>query len=317
MRGLWLEGGRRRLREDLPTPSPGPHEAIVRVAAAGICGTDLELARGYYPFAGVPGHEFVGRVEEAPDAPAWVGKRVVGEINVACGECAECAAGRRTHCARRSVIGIRDRDGALAESVAVPIANLHEVPARVPDELAVFTEPTAAALEVQEQVAIGPDQRVGVIGPGRLGQLVARTLALTGCELRVAGRNADALAALARRGIVTGPNLPDRWADVVVECTGHPDGLEQARRAVRPRGTIVMKSTYHGPAAVNLSPFVVDEITLVGSRCGPFAKALDLLASGRLDVSDLVTAVYPLAEAEEAFDAAARPGVLKVLVRTV
>jgi threonine dehydrogenase-like Zn-dependent dehydrogenase len=317
MRGLWLEGGRRRLREDLPTPSPGPHEAIVRVAAAGICGTDLELARGYYPFAGVPGHEFVGRVEEAPDAPAWVGKRVVGEINVACGECAECAAGRRTHCARRSVIGIRDRDGALAESVAVPIANLHEVPARVPDELAVFTEPTAAALEVQEQVAIGPDQRVGVIGPGRLGQLVARTLALTGCELRVAGRNADALAALARRGIVTGPSLPDRWADVVVECTGHPDGLEQARRAVRPRGTIVMKSTYHGPAAVNLSPFVVDEITLVGSRCGPFAKALDLLASGRLDVSDLVTAVYPLAEAEEAFDAAARPGVLKVLVRTV
>jgi threonine dehydrogenase-like Zn-dependent dehydrogenase len=315
MRGLWLEDGRRRLRDDLPSPSPPPGEAIVRVSAAGICGTDLELARGYYPFAGVPGHEFVGRVEAAPDATSWVGKRVGGEINVACGACAECAAGRRTHCARRSVIGIRGRHGALAELVAVPVANLHEVPAGIPDDVAVFTEPTAAALEVQEQVAIAPGQHVAVIGPGRLGQLVARTLALTGCDLRVAGRNADALARLAQRGIATSATLPERWADVVVECTGNAEGLEQARRAVRPRGTIVLKSTYRGETTLNLSPFVVDEITLVGSRCGPFAKALDLLGSGRLDVSDLVTRVYPLAEAEAAFDAAGRPGALKILVR--
>ncbi|PYQ48766.1 MAG: alcohol dehydrogenase [Acidobacteria bacterium] len=286
MRGLWLQDGRRRLRDDLPNPSLQPGEALVRVAVAGICGTDLELARGYYPFAGVPGHEFVGRVEMAPGAESWVGRRVVGEINVACGACTQCAAGRRTHCAQRTVIGIRGRGGALAELLAVPIANLHQVPPSVPDEVAVFTEPTAAALEIQEQVAIGPGRRVAVIGPGRLGQLVARTLALTGCELRVAGRSA-----------------------------GNPEGLEQARRAVRPRGTIVLKSTYHGQASVNLSAFVVDEITLIGSRCGPFGKALDLLASGRLDVSDLVSGVYPLAQAEGAFDAAGRPGALKVLVR--
>jgi len=315
VRGLWLQDGRRRLRDDLPNPSLQPGEALVRVAVAGICGTDLELARGYYPFAGVPGHEFVGRVEMAPGAESWVGRRVVGEINVACGACTQCAAGRRTHCAQRTVIGIRGRGGALAELLAVPIANLHQVPPSVPDEVAVFTEPTAAALEIQEQVAIGPGRRVAVIGPGRLGQLVARTLALTGCELRVAGRSADALARLAQHGIATGPTLPERGADVVVECTGNPEGLEQARRAVRPRGTIVLKSTYHGQASVNLSAFVVDEITLIGSRCGPFGKALDLLASGRLDVSDLVSGVYPLAQAEGAFDAAGRPGALKVLVR--
>ncbi len=288
---------------------------MVRVAVAGLCGTDLELALGYYPFAGVPGHEFVGRIESARGAESWIGRRVVGEINVACGRCVECAAGRRTHCLQRTVLGIRGRDGALAELLALPTANLHEVPAGVPDEVAVFTEPTAAALEVQEQVAIGPGRRVAVIGPGRLGQLVARTLALTGCELRVAGRNAGALALLAGRAIATGPTVPERWADVVIECTGNPEGLEQARRAVRPRGTIVLKSTYHGHSSVNLSAFVVDEITLVGSRCGPFAKALALLASGRLEVSDLVSGVYPLAEAEAAFDAAARPGALKVLVR--
>src|SRR5262249_7790488 len=159
----------------------------------------LELLRGYAPFAGVPGHEFVGRVESAPGAESWVGRRVVGEINVACGACAECAAGRRAHCLQRSVIGIRGRDGALAGLVAVAVANLHEVPAAVPEEAAVFTEPVAAALEIQEQVAIAPGQRVAVIGPGRLGQLVARTLALTGCELRVGGRNAEALARLAER----------------------------------------------------------------------------------------------------------------------
>jgi threonine dehydrogenase-like Zn-dependent dehydrogenase len=314
MRGLWLEDGRVRLRSDLPEPSLAAGDALVRVLAAGVCGTDLELARGYYPFAGVPGHEFVGRVESAPGAEGWVGRRVVGEINVACGECAECLAGRRTHCARRTVIGIRGRDGALAELVAVPVANLHEVPPAIADQTAVFTEPTAAALEIQEQVSIAPGQPVAVIGPGRLGQLVARTLALTGCDLRVIGRNRDALARLDRLGIATAETVPERWADIVVECTGHPDGLEQARRAVRPRGTIVLKSTYHGATSLNLSPFVVDEITLVGSRCGPFAKALDVLG-GRLDVSDLVTGVFALADAEAAFAAAARPGALKVLIR--
>jgi len=315
MRGLWLEQQSLRYREDLAAPRAEAGEAIVRVVLAGICGTDLELRRGYSPCTGIPGHEFVGVVEQAPGAEEWVSRRVVGEINVSCGRCADCAAGRRAHCAERTVVGIRGRQGALAELLALPLANLHEVPPSLPDEVAVFTEPTAAALEVQEQRAIGPGQRVGVVGPGRLGQLVARTLALTGCELRVAGRNADARARLARHGIVTGTTLPERWADLVVECTGHPDGLEQARRAVRPRGTIVLKSTYHGRASVDLSAFVVDEITLIGSRCGPFGKALASLASGRLEVADLVSADYPLARGEEAFEAAGRPGAMKVLVR--
>jgi threonine dehydrogenase-like Zn-dependent dehydrogenase len=259
----------------------------------------------------------VGEVAAVPGTEGWDGKRVVGEINVACGRCRECAAGRRPHCVERTVVGIRGRHGALAEYLTVPVANLHQVPPALADDVAVFTEPTAAALEVQEQVPIGPGQRVAVVGDGKLGQLVARTLALTGCELRVAGRHPGKLALLARRGIATGlPDaLPERWADVAVECTGNPEGLELARRAVRPRGTVVLKSTYHGETAVSLSAIVVDEITLVGSRCGPLAKALELLATGRLDVSDLVSAVYPLAQAAEAFEAAGRPGMLKVLVR--
>lgn len=317
MRGLWLQDSAVRCVDDLPTPEPSPGEALVRVRLAGLCRTDVELLKGYAGFTGIPGHEFVGEVVSAPGADAWAGRRVVGEINVACGGCRECAAGRRSHCAQRTVLGIRGRNGALAEYVTLPVANLHEVPAGVADEVAVFTEPAAAALEVQEQVPIGPGTRVVVVGDGKLGQLLARTLALTGCELRVVGLHADKLARLARRGIATGPPdaLPERWADVAVECTGNPQGFETARRVLRPRGTLVLKSTYHGEAPVNLSAIVVDELTLVGSRCGPFAKSLAMLASGRLDVSDLIGAVYPLTEGREAFDAAGRPGILKVLVR--
>ncbi|HVR70868.1 MAG TPA: alcohol dehydrogenase catalytic domain-containing protein [Vicinamibacteria bacterium] len=317
MRALWLQDGMLRVADDVPAPAPSAGEALVRVRLAGVCHTDLELVKGYAGFTGVPGHEFVGEVVAAPGADTWVGRRVVGEINVACGACRECAAGRRPHCETRTVLGIRGRHGAFAEYLTLPLANLHEVPKGVADEVAVFTEPVAAALEVQEQVRIGPDEKVVVVGAGRLGQLLARTLALTGCALRVGGRHPDKLALLARRGIAAGPveALPERWADVAVECTGNPAGLERARRSVRPRGTIVLKSTYHGRPQVDLSAIVVDEITLVGSRCGPFAKAVALLASGRLDVSDLVTAVYPLHEAADAFAAASRPGMLKVLVR--
>lgn len=317
MRALWLHDGAVRCVDDLPAPEPSPGEALVRVRLAGLCGTDLELLKGYAGFEGIPGHEFVGNVVSAPGAEAWAGRRVVGEINVACGGCRECVAGRRSHCAERTVLGIRDRNGALAEYVTLPVANLHEVPSRVADEIAVFTEPAAAALEVQEQLPIAPDTRVVVVGDGKLGQLLARTLALTGCELRVVGRHPDKLARLGRLGIATGlPDaLPARWADVAVECTGNPQGFESARRVLRPRGTLVLKSTYHGEAPVNLTAIVVDELTVVGSRCGPFAKALAILASGRLEVADLVGAVYPLAEGREAFEAAARPGMLKVLVR--
>jgi len=316
MRGLWLEAETIRLRDDLPRPEPAAGEARVRVLAAGICNTDLELVHGYYPFTGVPGHEFVGRVEAAAGAEPWVGRRVVGEINVSCGTCAACRAGRRTHCERRTVLGIRGRDGAFAECLTLPIANLHEVPAGISDETAVFAEPLAAALEIQEQVAIGPRDRVVVVGDGKLGNLVAQTLALAGCAPTVIGRHPAKLALLAGRGIATGlaGDIPRARADVVVECTGNPEGLDLARAAVRPRGTIVLKSTYRGPASVDISRIVVDEITLVGSRCGPFAPALALLAEGRVDVRPLVHARFPLHEAVAAFAEASRPGLMKVLV---
>ena len=316
MRGLWLEAQTIRLRDDLPRPEPAAGEARVRVLAAGICNTDLELVRGYYPFTGIPGHEFVGRVEAAVGAEEWVGRRVVGEINASCGACAACLAGRRTHCRRRTVLGIRGRDGAFAECLTLPFANLHEVPAGLPDETAVFAEPLAAALEIQEQVAIGPRHRVVVVGDGKLGNLVAQTLALTGCTPTVIGRHASKLVLLAARGIATtlAADVPRGEADVVVECTGNPEGLDLARIAVRPRGTIVLKSTYRGSASVDISRIVVDEITLVGSRCGPFAPALALLAEGRVDVRPLVHARFPLHDAVAAFAEAARPGVMKVLI---
>jgi len=316
VRALWLEAQALRVREDIPLPVPPSDEALVRVHLAGICNTDLELVRGYYPFEGVPGHEFVGSVVEAASAPEWVGRRVAGEINAACGSCVSCRAGRPTHCEKRTVLGIVARDGAFATHLRLPIRNLHAVPDPLSDEAAVFVEPTAAALEIQQQVSVSPADRVVVIGAGKLGHLVAQTLAVTGCSLLVAGRSPRPLALLAARGIATASvsALEPRAADLVVECTGHPDGLELARRAVRPRGTIVLKSTYHGKAEVDLARFVVDEITLVGSRCGPFPPALALLAGGRVDPRALVEARYPLAEAVAAFEHAARPGTLKVLV---
>jgi threonine dehydrogenase-like Zn-dependent dehydrogenase len=313
---LWLEDRRLRLRDDRPRPEPPPGEARVRVLRAGVCNTDLELVKGYYPYAGIPGHEFVGRVEAAPGAEVWIGKRVVGEINAVCGDCPTCRAGRKTHCERRTVLGIVKRDGAFAEYLSLPVANLHEVPDGVPDEVAVFTEPLAAALQVREQVRVGPGDRVVVIGSGKLGNLVAQALGLTGCGLLVIGRNSATLGLLAARGLRTGTgaDMPERRADVVVECTGNPEGLTLALRAVRPRGTVVLKSTYHGQATLDLARVVVDEITLMGSRCGPFAPALALLALGQVEVRPLVEGRYPLSDATAAFDHAARPGALKVLV---
>jgi 2-desacetyl-2-hydroxyethyl bacteriochlorophyllide A dehydrogenase len=316
MRGLWLEEKQLAFREDLAGPPRAEGEAVVRVRLAGICGTDLELARGYYPFTGVPGHEFVGIVEEAPSAPEWIGRRVVGEINAACGACATCQAGRRTHCPVRTVLGIRGRGGAFAQRLALPIVNLHEVPATVPDEEAVFTEPLAAALQIQAQVPLRPDQRVLVLGAGRLGTLVARTLARTGAEVRVVARLPTRRDQLRASGVdaVDPEEVPSGSADVVVDCTGHPDGFARARAAVRPRGTIVMKSTYAGESAVNLSSVVVDEITVVGSRCGAFAPALELLAARALPVRELVQARYSFARGADAFAEAAQPGTLKILL---
>jgi threonine dehydrogenase-like Zn-dependent dehydrogenase len=305
-----------RVVRDRPIPDPAPGEVRIRTLVAGICNTDLEILRGYASFQGVPGHEFVGVVDQGRDT-TLLGRRVVGEINAGCGTCETCRAGRSNHCLQRTALGIRGRDGALADYFCLPEANLHPVPEAIPDEQAVFVEPLAAACRIAEQVHLGPSQRVVVLGDGKLGLLVAQALALTGSRLTLVGRHPEKLSILARRGIDTridGQEL-DGNADLVVECTGQPAGLAAARRLVRAGGTLVLKSTYHGPVEVDFSSIVVDEIQVVGSRCGPFAPALRLLAQGLVDVSSLVEAEYPLQEARAAFEHAGRKGALKILVR--
>ncbi len=313
MKAIWLEGGQLRLRHSIPVPEPPPGEALVRVVRAGICNTDVELARGYYPYTGVLGHEFVGVVERGPKE--LDGRRVVGEINAVCGRCAACRAGRRTHCERRTVLGIVNRQGAFAQYLSLPVENLHAVPDAVPDDDAVFVEPLAAALEIQEQVRLASDDRVLVVGDGKLGQLVAQTLALTGCQLRVVGRYGPKRALLQSRGIeVIGEGeVTAGDYDVAVECTGNHLGFAVALKALRPRGTLVMKSTYADTLTFNASTIVVNELTLIGSRCGPFPKALSLLAHRAIAVAPMVQARYPLERALDAFDHAQRPGTMKVL----
>ncbi|GET37693.1 MDR/zinc-dependent alcohol dehydrogenase-like family protein [Microseira wollei] len=314
MKAIWLENNQLQLRTDVPIPEAPPGEALVRVVRAGICNTDLELIRGYYPYTGILGHEFVGIVEQA--SSQLLGKRVVGEINAACGKCRFCLSAQPTHCENRSVLGIVNRNGAFAEYLTLPEQNLHPVPDSVTTDVASFTEPVAAALEIQQQVSIRHDDRVLVVGDGKLGQLVAQTLALTGCDLLVVGRHQHKLANLAARGIKTGlaDAVTDRAFDLSVECTGNPEGFAIARRALRPRGTLVLKSTYAGHLTFDASSLVVDEITLIGSRCGPFAAALEVLAAGKVDVEPLIQARYPLSEGLTAFTRAQERGVLKVLL---
>lgn len=315
MRALVYDGTL-KLVHDYASPSPAGGEALLRVTCAGICNTDLEVTRGYGDFHGVLGHEFVGVVEAADDA-GLIGQRVVGEINVACGACAYCRAGMPTHCRQRGAIGIHARQGAFAEYLTLPAGNLHRVPAGVSDHEAVFTEPLAAALQILQQVHVRPTDSVIVLGDGKLGLLAAQVLHLTGCSLLLAGRHSSKLALAAELGISTelAANLGEREADIVVECTGQPAGLELARTLVRPRGVIVLKSTFHGTPAVALTPYVVDEVTIVGSRCGPFAPALRLLAQRHVSVAGMISATYALADGVEAMARAAAPGVVKVLLR--
>ncbi len=320
MKALVVDQTARDVRlEDRDEPTAGAGEALVRVRMAGICGTDLEIVQGYMDFSGVLGHEFVGRVESCESDPSWVGKRVVGELNCACGECRRCRRGLPRHCEARSVIGIAGRDGAIASHVVVPVANLHEVPADVGDEHAVFTEPVAAALEVLEQVDISPSHEVLLMGDGRLGQLVGQVLLLTGCDLTVTGKHEAKLALLRRRGArtVEAGELPEGRYDVVVEATGKPDGPARAVAACRPRGTVVLKTTAHAGGGVPVVPVVVNELTVVGSRCGAFAPALRLLQRGAVEVTHLISGIYPLTRAREAFAYARGREVLKVLIDAV
>ena len=298
MRALVFERGRASVR-DTRRPAPRRGFALVRVALSGICNTDLELLRGYHAFAGIPGHEFVG-VVEGPASSPLTGRRVVGEINLACGRCAWCAGGLGRHCPKRTVLGIRGHAGAHAEFLTLPEANLREVPEGVADADAVFAEPLAAACEILDQVPAGPGTSAAVLGPGKLGRFAAAVLENAGADVTLVGRK-DRVRAAA--------------FDLVVEATGSPDGIRRALALVKPRGTVVWKSTHHAPARFDAAPLVVNEITVVGSRCGRFEPALALLASRRVDVTRLLSAVFPLAAAPRALREAARPGVLKVLLR--
>jgi threonine dehydrogenase-like Zn-dependent dehydrogenase len=313
VQALVFDGRVVRLRE-WPKPTPQPGEALVRVLYAGICNTDQEIMRGYSGFRGVLGHEFVGMVEDSPQSEQ-VGRRVVGEINAYCGECVNCLSGLPTHCSQRTVLGIRGRDGAFAEYLSLPAINLHFVPESIEDKAAVFTEPLAAALEITDQVHIRPSDRVLVLGAGKLGSLVALVMHLVGCDLCVVDRNGRNLAWLAERGIPASLTPPEgSLADVVVDCTGNPSGFQTARSLVRPRGTLVLKSTYHGMLEVNLSQLVVDEVTLVGSRCGPFPASLRLLERDLVEVLPLIDRLYPLSDGSAAMDYASEKGVRKVLL---
>ncbi len=313
---LWLENGRIELRR-VARPEPAPGEALIRVRLAGVCATDLELMRGYYPYTGIPGHEFVGEVATAPGHREWEGRRVVGEINAPCLACPTCRDGRPNHCPRRSVLGIVERPGVFAEYATLPVANLHRLPAELDDERAVFAEPLAAACRIPTQVTLRPAQRVVLLGAGRLGQLIARVLAQHPVELRVVARHAEQRRLLEAAGIhwTAAGELEPGWADVAVEATGSADGFVQARELVRPEGTLVLKSTYAGRLTADFSALVVDELTLIGSRCGPFVPAIDLLAGGRVNPRPLIAARYRLADGPAALAEAARPGVLKVLLQ--
>lgn len=318
MRALVLTADGPALRERPLATRPG--EAVIRTVIGGVCATDLELVKGYMGFEGVLGHEWVGVVEESP-APEWIGRRVVGDINAACGACATCLAGRRTHCPHRTVLGIQGRDGAFAERLCLPVDNLYAVPDGVPDESAVFIEPLAAACEILQQIHVRPTDRVLVLGAGRLGQLCARVLALTGAHVTAISRNPARLLLLPRSvGRATLAEVEQdptglAGADVVVDCTGDPEGLALATRLVRPRGTLVLKTTTHDVGSLTPIPWVIDELTLVGSRCGPFAPALRLLDAGLVDPRPLISAEFGLDDGLQALARAAERDAVKVLLR--
>jgi threonine dehydrogenase-like Zn-dependent dehydrogenase len=317
MKALRYEHGQLSLAEIPKAQHEG--EALVRVTLSGICNTDVEIARGYAGFEGTIGHEFVGVVEDAPGAAHLLGQRVVGEINAGCGHCGLCAAGDARHCPDRTVLGIVGRDGAHAEFLTLPVVNLLCVPDEISDRVAVFAEPLAAAWGITERARVTSEMSVAVIGDGKLGLLCAQALALTGAQVLLVGKHAEKLRIASARGIetVTVERMHgrERMFDVVVEATGAAAGFALALEVVRPRGVLVLKSTFHGSTAINAARIVVDEISVVGSRCGRFAPALDLLKNNSVDVESLISEEYSLADGIHAMKRATERGVLKVLLR--
>jgi alcohol dehydrogenase len=306
--------GALRLVHDYPEPQLRPHEALIRPHLVGICNTDLEITHGYMGFKGVLGHEFVGTVVACAE-PNWRGQRVVGEINAACRTCPTCRRGDEPHCPQRTTLGIQGRDGAMAELLSLPVACLHAVPASVSDEAAVFTEPLAAALAILDQTHVRPSDQVAVVGDGKLGAMIVQALRLSGCALTLVGRHPERWALYQAQGVrcLRAETLAAEQFDLVVDCTGQAVGLATARALVRPRGRLVLKSTFHGSSQLDLTPLVVDEVQLIGSRCGPFAPALRLLERGLIETAPLISARFPLSEAPAAF--ATAQGAMKVLLQ--
>lgn len=315
MKALYFDG--KLTVRDMPKPQRVSGEALIQVLLAGICGTDREILKGYSGFHGIPGHEFVGRVVECDDQQ-WLGRRVVGEINLACGHCAWCARGLGRHCPHRTVLGIVNRPGVFAEYVTLPVANLHNVPDNVSDSAATFTEPVAAACEILEQMTIPPGTAVAIIGDGRLGLLVAQVLRHAGAQVTLIGRHGWKLDLARAWGVKVlseaNEQLPSSSFPVTVEATGSPGGISEALRLVEPRGTLVMKSTFHGAANFDATKLVVDEVTLLGSRCGVFAPALELLRREQVLVQPLIAKTFPLELGREAFEYLDRTSALKVLL---
>jgi threonine dehydrogenase-like Zn-dependent dehydrogenase len=310
-----------------PVPRLRPGWAMIRMRLAGICNTDIEILRGYHNFQGTLGHEFVGEVTRVASAKDqhWLGRRVVGEINISCAglgfrnHCKFCRRGIPTHCERRRVLGIVGHDGAFAEYLALPIVNLHRVPANISDELAVFTEPLAAACEILEQVKIREHREACVLGDGKLAQLIARVLHAAGTRVVMFGKHRSKLRLARLAGVATAHvnskamKSADRFT-LVVESTGSPSGLAMAQRITVPRGTLVMKSTFHRATPVETWPIVVKELNVIGSRCGPFLPGLSLLRLGSVDPQPLISRVFDLQKAAAAIRYAQQPGVMKVLL---
>jgi len=299
-----------------PDPTPAEGEALIKVRYAGICSTDIAITHGYMGFSGIIGHEMVGDVVAGPES--WLGKRVVCEINCVCGSCPTCQGGLSNHCPNRTVMGILNRSGCFADFVAMPTRNLHELPDAISDEEAVFVEPLAAAWQIVKQVAIDERMRVAVIGSGKLGLLVAQVIATLDCQLEVVGRNPHTLELVEKKHIQATPidRVPRRQdRDVVIECTGSPDGLAIAQDMVRPRGTIVLKSTYANGGQIDLAPAVINEVNIIGSRCGPFADAIASLTRRQIDVRAMISRVISIDRGIEAFELSGEANTVKVLLK--
>ncbi len=302
------------VERDMPIPSKD--EALIRIRMAGICNTDLEILKGYMQFSGVPGHEFVGDVVECEDS-SWIGKRVVGEINLGCGHCAQCNSGIARHCPTRQVLGILDKDGVFAEFITLPVKNLHIVPDILTDEEAVFIEPIAAACEILEQIKISDGSIVAIIGDGKLGQLIAGVIRLTGCDITVIGKHPNKLQRVAKLGINTclRDNIPDRSYDVVIEASGSPSGIHQSMKILKPRGILIIKSTTQEDIQINLATVVINEIQIIGSRCGRFEPAIELLRNRSINVMPLITATFLLDDWKNAFVYAQESESMKILLQ--